>query len=84
MLNRLSAGACAVIVGLVAAVSAQQPDAGRGGRGAPAGQTVERIRPLKTDLYMITGGGANTLVRVTREGLIVVDTKNPATKITSV
>ena len=26
---------------------------------------------------MITGGGANTLVRVTPEGLIVVDTKNP-------
>ena len=26
---------------------------------------------------MITGGGANTLVRVTTEGLIVVDTKNP-------
>jgi hypothetical protein len=26
---------------------------------------------------MITGGGANTLVRVTPDGLIVVDTKNP-------
>jgi glyoxylase-like metal-dependent hydrolase (beta-lactamase superfamily II) len=26
---------------------------------------------------MITGGGANTLVRVTPEGLILVDTKNP-------
>jgi len=41
------------------------------------GQTVEKIRQLKPDLYMITGGGANTLVRVTSEGLIVVDTKNP-------
>src|SRR5215216_5522673 len=27
---------------------------------------------------MITGGGANTLVRVTTDGLIVVDTKNPS------
>jgi glyoxylase-like metal-dependent hydrolase (beta-lactamase superfamily II) len=27
---------------------------------------------------MITGGGANTLIRVTGEGLIVVDTKNPS------
>jgi glyoxylase-like metal-dependent hydrolase (beta-lactamase superfamily II) len=27
---------------------------------------------------MITGGGANTLVRVTTEGLILVDTKNPS------
>ena len=26
---------------------------------------------------MITGGGANTLIRVTPEGLILVDTKNP-------
>jgi hypothetical protein len=43
--------------------------AGRGGRGA-AGQTVEKIRQLKPDLYLITGGGANTLVRVTKEGLI--------------
>ena len=25
----------------------------------------------------ITGGGANTLIRVTNQGLIVVDTKNP-------
>jgi glyoxylase-like metal-dependent hydrolase (beta-lactamase superfamily II) len=58
-------------------VSAQAPQGGgRGGRGA-AGQTVEKIRQLKPDLYMITGGGANTLVRVTPEGLIVVDTKNP-------
>src|SRR5688572_33392262 len=58
-------------------VSAQVPQGGgRGGRGA-AGQTVEKIRQLKPDLYMITGGGANTLVRVTPEGLIVVDTKNP-------
>jgi len=49
---------------------------GRGGRGGP-GQTVEKIRMLKPNLYMITGGGANTLVRVTSDGLIVVDTKNP-------
>jgi glyoxylase-like metal-dependent hydrolase (beta-lactamase superfamily II) len=55
------------------------PGGGRGGgKGAPkAGATVEKIRLLKPNLYMITGGGANTLVRVTPEGLIVVDTKNP-------
>src|ERR1051325_8876875 len=49
---------------------------GRGGRRGP-GQTVEKIRTLKPNLYLITGGGANTLVRVTNQGLIVVDTKNP-------
>lgn len=55
------------------------PGAGKGGgKGAPkAGATVEKIRLLKPNLYMITGGGANTLVRITPEGLILVDTKNP-------
>src|SRR5215813_2609216 len=48
-----------------------------GGRGA-AGQTVEKIKMLKPNLYEITGGGANTLIRVTNQGLIVVDTKNPS------
>ena len=67
----------AFILGLVAIPQAQAPQGGgRGGRGG-AGQTVEKIRQLKPDLYLITGGGANTLVRVTPEGLIVVDTKNP-------
>src|SRR5204862_8228332 len=48
-----------------------------GGGKDKAGQTVEKIRQLKPNLYMITGGGANTLIRVTPEGLILVDTKNP-------
>jgi cyclase len=59
----------------VALISAQGPQGGPGGRGAAAGQTVEKIRELKPNLYMIAGAGANTLVRVTPEGLIVVDTK---------
>src|SRR5438477_10416280 len=49
-----------------------------GGRGPAAGQTVEKIKMLKPNLYEITGGGANTLIRVTTQGLIVVDTKNPS------
>ena len=49
----------------------------RGGRGPAPGQTVEKIKMLKPNLYEITGGGANTLVRVTNQGLILVDTKNP-------
>src|SRR3954463_6130701 len=62
----------------VTALLAQGPGAGKGkGKGPAAGQTVEKIRELKPNLYMITGGGANTLIRVTPEGLIVVDTKNP-------
>jgi glyoxylase-like metal-dependent hydrolase (beta-lactamase superfamily II) len=52
--------------------------AGQVGRGPAGSQTVEKIRQLKPDLFMITGGGANTVIRVTGEGLIVVDTKNPS------
>src|SRR5215467_13862542 len=48
-----------------------------GGRGNAPGQTVEKIKMLKPNLYEVTGGGANTLIRVTDQGLIVVDTKNP-------
>jgi cyclase len=56
---------------------AQPPLVPGGGGKAKAGATVEKIRTLKPNLYMITGGGANTLVRVTPEGILVVDTKNP-------
>src|SRR5579863_4492454 len=68
-------------IGLAAALLAQGPAGGKGGgKGAPkAGATVDKIRPLKPGLYLITGGGANTLVRVASDGLIVVDTKNPPT-----
>jgi cyclase len=67
-----------LITGMAAVtiLSAQGPPGG--GKGGPkAGQTVEKIRLLKPNLYMITGGGANTLIRLTTDGLIVVDTKNP-------
>src|SRR6202044_3753461 len=65
-----------LIVSMVAVLFAQGPG---GGKGAPkAGATVEKIRLLKPGLYLITGGGANTLVRVATDELIVVDTKNPS------
>jgi glyoxylase-like metal-dependent hydrolase (beta-lactamase superfamily II) len=68
-----------VLVGIAVSAFAQQPaqGPGPGGRGPAPGQTIEKIRQLKPNLYMVTGGGANTLIRVTSEGLIVVDTKNP-------
>ena len=79
MLRKTFSGVAAAL-GLAAAMVLAQgpPGGGRGGKGGPkAGQTVEKIRQLKPNLYMITGGGANTLIRVTPEGLILVDTKNP-------
>jgi len=62
-------------IGLVPGLLAQGPGGGKG--GPKAGATVEKIRLLKPGLYLITGGGANTLVRVATDELIVVDTKNP-------
>lgn len=49
---------------------------GRGdgkGKGAPQGQMITQIKP---GFYEVTGAGGNTSVRVTKDGLIVVDTKN--------
>jgi glyoxylase-like metal-dependent hydrolase (beta-lactamase superfamily II) len=66
--------ACAVIACLLNVFAYAQRG---GGRGPAAGQTIEKIKMLKPNLYEITGGGANTLIRVTNQGLIVVDTKNP-------
>lgn len=75
-MSRISSlAALIVIAGCAAILTAQGPPGA--GRGPAAGQTVEKIRELKPGLHMITGGGANTLIRVTTEGLIVVDTKNP-------
>src|SRR5215203_4806458 len=80
-MKRLTCGVVlgATVLGIIAiTASAQAPQGGaRGGRGPAAGQAVEKIRLLKPNLYLITGGGANTLVRVTPDGVIVVDTKNP-------
>jgi len=78
LLNRRLGTVAVLLICAALVVSAQAPPVqGRGGgRGGP-GQTIEKIRQLKPNLYMVTGGGANTLIRVTTDGLIVVDTKNP-------
>jgi glyoxylase-like metal-dependent hydrolase (beta-lactamase superfamily II) len=47
---------------------------GRQGGGAPAAPPV--IKQVKPGLYIVTGLGGNTTVRVDPAGLIVVDTKN--------
>src|SRR5437016_6469709 len=76
MLRKTFLGLAVVTLIVTASVSASAQRGGGGGRGA-AGQTIEKIKMLKPNLYEITGGGANTLIRVTNQGLIVVDTKNP-------
>src|SRR5579863_2535741 len=69
-----------ITVAILAAASvvlAQPPAAPPGGR-APQPQAIQQVKP---GLYMITGAGANTTVRVTNQGLIVVDGKLPGQAI---
>src|SRR5258708_4399796 len=60
-----------------------QDQAGRGGRGrgAAAPDPVKTASRIKPDLWYIADGGANSVVEVTPEGLILGDTKNPGDEI---
>jgi glyoxylase-like metal-dependent hydrolase (beta-lactamase superfamily II) len=60
---------------VVAAASFQQPAAGG---QQPAPRVVE-VEKLKENLYVLRGmgGGGNTAVFITTNGVVVVDTKNP-------
>jgi glyoxylase-like metal-dependent hydrolase (beta-lactamase superfamily II) len=50
------------------------PGGGQGGGRGPAAPPA--IKQVKPGLYMVTGLGGNSTVRVANEGVIVVDTKN--------
>jgi cyclase len=65
--------ALAVVAASGAGSLAQAPAAGRGG-GAP----VQPIQQVKPGLYVVPGGGSNSIVRVTPDGVILVDTKMPS------
>jgi glyoxylase-like metal-dependent hydrolase (beta-lactamase superfamily II) len=81
---------CTFLAAAFAAASmpshAQQPPAGApagqgegrrgGGPGGGRGAAPPAIKEVKPGLYMVTGLGGNSTVRVTNEGLILVDTKN--------
>jgi cyclase len=62
-----------LITAAVVAVAHAQPPGPRGGGGQP----VQPIQPVKPGLYMVAGAGANSEVRVTKEGIILVDGKLP-------
>lgn len=66
------------VIAAVAAFAQQAPPASpQGGAGRGGGQPVQPIRMLKPNLYVVPGGGANSIVRVTSDGVILVDTKLP-------
>src|ERR1700685_310114 len=56
-----------LLLGGLAILAQAQPKGG--------GQPVQPIQQVKPGLYMIAGAGANSEVRITNEGLIVVDGK---------
>jgi cyclase len=64
-----------IALALAPLASAQQAPPQGAGRGG--GQPVQPIRMLKPNLYVVPGGGANSIVRVTKDGVILVDTKLP-------
>jgi glyoxylase-like metal-dependent hydrolase (beta-lactamase superfamily II) len=66
-----------ILTALAASLVLAQDPAGRGGRGGKGGPQPQATQMVKPGLYMITGVGANSEVRVTSEGLIVVDGKLP-------
>lgn len=59
-----------VTVALALAVNASAQ-----GRGP--GQPVQPIQPVKPGLFVVAGAGANSLVRVTSDSVILIDTKLP-------
>jgi len=86
--------AAAICLAMISVPAAAQEQRGRGGRGrggdAPAagGQrgaaAPDPVKPaiqIKPNLWYIADGGANSVVEVTPEGLILGDTKNPGAEI---
>jgi glyoxylase-like metal-dependent hydrolase (beta-lactamase superfamily II) len=67
----------AVIPAIVAAATLGVSGQGQAPAGQPAAPPAPMaIKQVKPGLYMVTGFGGNSLVRVTDQGVILVDTKN--------
>jgi glyoxylase-like metal-dependent hydrolase (beta-lactamase superfamily II) len=64
--------------GSTIAVATNQAPAGAGGQGrGSAGAQVIQVDKLKDNLFVLRGGGGNTAVFITADGVTVVDTKIP-------
>src|SRR5215831_14035136 len=65
-----------LVVRIVAQAPAPAPAAAQGG-GRGGGQPVQPIAQLRPGLFIVAGAGANSIVRVTSDGVILVDGKLP-------
>ena len=65
-------------VALARAVSAATPDAPVPAASAPPGPRLD-AELVRTGLYLIRGGGGNSLLRLSANGMILVDAKLPGT-----
>jgi len=61
------------IFAAAAEIVCAQPQGGKGG-----GNQAQAIKEVKPGLYVVTGAGGNSSVRVTKQGIILVDGKLPA------
>jgi hypothetical protein len=61
------------ILATIGTTFAQPKGGGKGG-----GNQAQAIKEVKPGLYVVTGAGGNSSVRVTSEGIILVDGKLPA------
>jgi cyclase len=66
----------AATLSMSAAFAQQGGGAGGGGGRGGAQNNVQTISMLKPNLYLVTGAGANVLVRVTNEGILLVNAKS--------
>jgi len=81
--KRLLVWTLVAVVAFAVMIAAQAPQGqpgqgqGAGGGRGGAGGGAPAIKMVKPGLYMVTGAGGNSVVRVTNDGIVVVDTKNP-------
>ncbi len=68
-----SATVVALLMGQAPGGAPGQAKDGKKGPAAPQALTVSTLKP---GLFLIVGDGWNTSVRVTKDGIIVTDTKN--------
>jgi glyoxylase-like metal-dependent hydrolase (beta-lactamase superfamily II) len=72
----LMSAVTSVVATLVVSIQAQAPKGGEKGKGGAPPPQPQMIQMIKPGFYVVTGAGGNTGVRVTKDGLIVTDTKN--------